>query len=187
MTAKLTILSVAYPFAPVSEDPVGGAEQVLSQLDRAVTAAGHRSIVIAQQGSSVTGELRPVRAVEGEISDAVLAMVHRQVRDRIAEVTGENRPGLIHFHGFDFACYLPPPGPPCLVSLHLPLGWYDPAALKPQRPGTWLVPVSASQWRSAPYDVRLLEPIANGVPIPESMLRDLKQVPIRFAPAVLRR
>ena len=39
---SLTILSVAYPLAPVGPDAVGGAEQVLSQLDHALTAAGHR-------------------------------------------------------------------------------------------------------------------------------------------------
>ena len=40
---RLTVASVAYPFAPVSPDPVGGAEMVLAQLDRALTEAGHRS------------------------------------------------------------------------------------------------------------------------------------------------
>ena len=44
---SFTILSVAYPFAPVGPDTVGGAEQVLAQLDAALVAAGHRSIVVA--------------------------------------------------------------------------------------------------------------------------------------------
>ena len=37
----LTVLSVAYPLAPVGPDAVGGAEQVLSAVDRALAAAGH--------------------------------------------------------------------------------------------------------------------------------------------------
>src|SRR6058998_755143 len=44
---RLTILSVAYPLARVGPDAVGGAEQVLTQLDAALTQAGHRSLVIA--------------------------------------------------------------------------------------------------------------------------------------------
>ncbi|TIU34927.1 MAG: glycosyltransferase family 4 protein, partial [Mesorhizobium sp.] len=32
----LTVLNVAYPLAPVGPDAVGGAEQVLSALDRAL-------------------------------------------------------------------------------------------------------------------------------------------------------
>ena len=47
----LRILSVGYPFAAVDCDPVGGAEQILSRVERAVVAAGHRSMVIAPQGS----------------------------------------------------------------------------------------------------------------------------------------
>ena len=37
---SLSVLSVAYPLAPVTADPVGGAEQVLARLDRALVAAG---------------------------------------------------------------------------------------------------------------------------------------------------
>ena len=33
MPAQLTILSVAYPLAPVGPDAVGGAEQVLAAMD----------------------------------------------------------------------------------------------------------------------------------------------------------
>jgi glycosyltransferase involved in cell wall biosynthesis len=167
--AKPGILSVAFPFAPVSEDPVGGAEQVLSRIERAIVAAGHRSLVIAQRGSSVAGELLPVDVVKGDVTDAARSRVHAQVRERIAEAVHKARPDLIHFHGIDFASYLPAAGPPCLISLHLPLGWYDPAVLRPKRRNTWLVPVSQSQARLAPPGVQLLRPIENGVPIPESL------------------
>lgn len=168
MTARpLTIVSVAYPFAPVTDDPVGGAEQVLSKLDRAIVERGHRSVVIAQVGSYVAGELSTMTSVEGEITDAARAAAHRQARKRLAEVIDKERPDLIHFHGCDFASYLPPPGLTCLISLHLPLSWYKPAALRPERPDTWLVPVSLSQSRSAASDVKLLDPIENGVPIPD--------------------
>ena len=53
----LRLLSVAYPFAPVSGDASGGSEQVLAHLDRALVEAGSQSLVIAPEGSKVTGEL----------------------------------------------------------------------------------------------------------------------------------
>jgi hypothetical protein len=57
---SLTVLSVAYPFATVGPDAVGGAELVLSALDRALVAAGHGSFVVALDGSDVAGILLPV-------------------------------------------------------------------------------------------------------------------------------
>ena len=36
----LTVLNVAYPLAPTGPDAVGGAEQVLTHLDTALTRAG---------------------------------------------------------------------------------------------------------------------------------------------------
>jgi hypothetical protein len=53
----LTVLQVAYPFAPVGPDAIGGAEQIVHQLDVALAAAGHRSILIACEGSAAAGEL----------------------------------------------------------------------------------------------------------------------------------
>jgi glycosyltransferase involved in cell wall biosynthesis len=72
---------------------------------------------------------------------------------------------LVHLHSLDFFEHLPPPGVPVLVTLHLPLGLYPEAALRPARPATWLVPVSASQARSHP-GLKLLPPIENGVDLP---------------------
>ena len=167
--SRLTILSVAYPFAPVLEDSVGGAEQILSKLDRAIVDAGHRSVVIAQEGSAVAGELRSVDHVKGYISDPLRAFVHGQVRQRISEAIRDCRPDLVHFHGIDFADYLPLQTMQCLVSLHLPLAWYDPGALRPQRAGTWLLPVSGSQVRLGAPGVKLLPPIENGVSIPKEL------------------
>ncbi len=163
---RLTVASVSYPFAPVTPDPVGGAEQVLTQLDRALVQAGHRSIVVAPHGSRVAGELRSLPAVTGTITDGVRAKVHQAVREAIADVIARDRPDVIHLHGIDFPDYLPPPGAPVMATLHLPLGWYPADALSPERPDTWLHPVSRSQARTAPPGARLAEPIENGVPIP---------------------
>ena len=50
---KLTILSVAYPLTEVGIDAVGGSEQILTLLDRNLVSEGHRSLVIAAEGSKV--------------------------------------------------------------------------------------------------------------------------------------
>ena len=81
-----TVLSVAYPFAPVTADPIGGAEQVLSMLDRALVARGHRSVVIAVEGSEVAGELVPVPPIAGEIAPDQRDRIHVVLRERIEAV-----------------------------------------------------------------------------------------------------
>ncbi len=159
----LTILSVSYAFAPVTADPAGGSEQVLSALDQALTAAGHRSIVVAPEGSSVTGDLLTIPTPDGPIEGEVWEHTHAAVRARVAQAIERHGPDLVHLHGFDFGSYLPTPGPPVLVTFHLPLAWYTPEWLVPGRPRTYLQPVSASQASLAAPGVRLLDPIPNGV------------------------
>ncbi|WP_448203264.1 glycosyltransferase [Azospirillum sp. sgz302134] len=179
----LTVLSVAYPFAPVGPDAVGGAEQVLSTLDRALVAAGHRSLVVACEGSSVAGTLLPVPAVHGRIDEAVRGAVHAAVRRTVRVALARHPVDLVHLHGIDFAQCLPPPGVPALVTLHLPPGWYAPEALATRRPDTHLVCVSASQHRACPPGVRLLPPIPNGVAVERFAARLTKR---RFALAMSR-
>src|SRR3954468_15649838 len=96
---SLTVVSVPYPFAPVTADPEGGAEQVLAQLDRALVRAGHRSRVIAQRGSATAGELIAVPAADGEIDEARRAAVHDRVRAALAEVVRSGEADLVHLHG----------------------------------------------------------------------------------------
>jgi glycosyltransferase involved in cell wall biosynthesis len=163
----LTVLSVAYPLAPVGSDAVGGAEQVLSAVDRALVAAGHRSVVVAQEGSAVAGALRPVPRPAGALDDPARAKAQADTARAVAEALRRERVDVVHLHGIDFHTYLPPPGLPTLVTLHLPPSWYPAGALRPSHPGTWLHGVSASQ-HAALLDARaepLLPPVPNGVPV----------------------
>ncbi len=164
---RLTVLSIAYPLAPVGIDSVGGSEQVLSSLDRALVAEGHRSIVIACAGSQVAGDLWPFPALptDGPITDAVHAARRNAIRAVTAEVLQRENIDVIHMHGLDFHAYLPPPGPPMLATLHLPPDWYPPKALEPERQDTWINCVSESQMRGVPPNPRMLPPIPNGVPV----------------------
>jgi glycosyltransferase involved in cell wall biosynthesis len=159
---RLTVLQVAYPLAPVGPDAVGGAEQVIGALDAALVRAGHRSLVLACEGSSSAGTLLPTPHWE-RFNDAVWPPAHAAHRQAIAEALRRHAVDVVHFHGVDFAAYLPPPGPPALVTLHLPKHQYAGADPFPNRPRTWYGCVSQSQRRTFPADAPLLDPIPNGV------------------------
>lgn len=159
----LTVLSVAYPFARVGPDSVGGAEQVLGRLDLALDRAGHRSLVVAHEDSEVAGTLVPIPATDGELSDDVLFRVRRRVRETVAHALERWPVDVVHMHGADFHEYLPAPGPPVLATLHLPPSWYPDAALHPRRPETYLHCVSPEQRRDCPSGMPLLPPVPNGV------------------------
>jgi glycosyltransferase involved in cell wall biosynthesis len=160
----LTILNVAYPLAPVGPDAVGGAEQVLSELDRALTQSGHRSIVIACEGSQVAGTLVEVPRVRADLN-ANTELAHGWHRRALAAALDRWSIDVVHLHGLDFHAYLPPAGVPALATLHLPVGWYAPAALYPERPQTWLNCVSPVQHAACPPMERLLAPIENGIAV----------------------
>ncbi|TDH64592.1 glycosyltransferase family 4 protein [Dankookia rubra] len=159
----LTILQVAFPFAPVGPDAVGGAEQVLSTIERGLPRFGHRAIVLACEGSATNSTLLPIPLPPGPVTDAMQDAVHAALRERIAAALRRYPVDLVHMHGIDFHRYLPSPGVPVLATLHLPPGWYPPEVFRPARPDTWLHAVSSSQHRACPPCASLLPPIDNGV------------------------
>ena len=163
---KLTILSVGYPFAPVGPGAVGGAEQILSRLDRALVAKGHRSCLIAPANSYTWGQLYAVRPVNTLIDDDLRRTIYAEVRSLLERAIAECRPSLIHLHGVDFYHYLPSGSIPTLVTLHLPISFYPPEIFCLHRQNIFLHCVSTSQDRTCPPFPRLLPPISNGVPTP---------------------
>ena len=161
----LTSLNVGYPLAPVGPDVAGGAEQILSALDRALVAAGHHSIVIGCAGSKAFGTLIEEPALPACFDDETRIRAQQKRRESITCALSRWPIDLVHMHGLEFHTYLPEPGVPVLVTLHLPLDWYAPEALWPRRDRTFLHCVSASQRRSAPPGIDFLDDIENGVPI----------------------
>jgi glycosyltransferase involved in cell wall biosynthesis len=163
---SLTVLNVAFPFARVAPDAVGGAEQVLGRLDSALVRAGHRSVVVASAGSEVEGELIATRVPSVPLKEDVRRAVWAAHRDNIVRAIAAFEPDVVHMHGVDFAEYLPPPsGVPILVTLHLPPSWYPPRAFNWSRDDVHLHCVSRSQHAQCPAGAQLLAPIANGVPV----------------------
>jgi glycosyltransferase involved in cell wall biosynthesis len=159
---ELTVLNVAFPFAPVAPDVAGGAEQILLALDQALVRAGHKSLVLAPPGSRVSGRLLSAPPVPRAITEPSRAAAHARYAEILDEAAGGNV-DVIHLHGLDFLDYLPRAGPPVVITLHLPPQLYPRRAFSMERPCTHLVCVSESQARACPAGGQLPTVIQNGV------------------------
>jgi glycosyltransferase involved in cell wall biosynthesis len=144
----MTILSVAFPLLPVSENSAGGSEQILHLLERELVDAGHQSLVVAAEGSTIQGQLLGTPGYSGEITDAVRKSAQDSHRRTIEMALRSYSIDLIHFHGLDFYDYLPDADTPMLATLHLPVSWYPEDALN--HPAIRRNLVSQSQANSHP-------------------------------------
>ena len=162
---RLTVLNVAFPFAPAGPGAVGGAEQILSRLDHALVEAGHRSLVLAADDSRTRGILTEVARPKGLIDGSVRAAHYRRYAGVLNALIERHRPEVVHLHGVDFDRYLPDPGVPVLVTLHLPFTFYHVDFRARTRPGTYLHCVSETQRATFPALPNMLPTIENGVPL----------------------
>ena len=163
----LTVLTVAYPIAPIRNDAVGGAEQIAGMLDAAIVAAGHKSIVVACEGSCTLGELfagcRPrMDLLRGPIS----LQFRKQFQEAIDRALATCSVDVIHMHGLDFHEYSLRDNIPIIVTLHLPLSWYPDKIWIRNIEQMHYCCVSNSQHRMAPQHSGPLSVIPNGVTIP---------------------
>src|SRR5258705_12744958 len=171
----LTVLNIGYSLAPVGPDVAGGAEQVLSALDHGLVAAGHRSIVVAPEGSQTAGTLVATASLPASITDEVRRSMQQRQREAIAEALARWPVDVIHAHGIDFAEHLPGPGIPTLVTLHLPAEFYPPGAVSATRPQTWFNCVSATQQCTFSALPTMLPPMPGGVPVERLQARHAKR------------
>ncbi len=166
--AGKTVLSVAYPFAEVGPGSVGGAEQVLHTVERALVRRGVRSVVAACAGSSIAGSLVQVEVPGGVLTEGVRAGVERGMQAAILRAFESGAVDLVHMHGIDFHRYSVPGEVSVLVTLHLPPGWY------PEE--IWTLPeryrlqcVSESQRAACPDGARgRVAVVRNGVELSEA-------------------
>ena len=167
----LTVLNVAFPFAPVGPCGVGGAERVLAELDGALVAKGHRSLVVACAGSLVAGELfaapMPERAL---ISESDRNWHRWRFQAAIDRALSKHKVDLIHMHGMDFDQHVLPPDIPVLVTLHVPCEWHRSEILEAHTGRVHFQAVSDFQRRTCPKVLANVPVIENGVELP----------PIRF-------
>jgi len=120
-----TVLSIAYPFAPVGPNLVGGAEQILWDLDQALVAAGDRSLVVACEGSRPGGRLFAVPLPEHETLDKADGAWCQEVFHAAVDRALASEPvDVVHVHSMELYGYDFPPEIPLLITLHLPIEWY---------------------------------------------------------------
>lgn len=154
-----TVLSVAYPFAPVGPDSIGGAEQILTMLDQALASAGWKSVVVGQTGSQVQDILIELPVFAHLQSPSA----YKAIQDVIVRTIREQPIDLVHAHGFDFDRYIPSLDLPLVVTIHLPPEWYSPAAWSNGGSRIVRVAVSYSQARRFPYPSLVTRTIENGI------------------------
>jgi len=164
--ARRTILSVAYPFAEVGSGAVGGAEQILGTLEKALVGRGFQSVVVAHAGSEVAGELLRVAVPDCMLSPEARAEVELMFQQAIDRAFATRSVDLVHMHGIDFHRYRIPEHVPVLVTLHLPPAWY-PTEIWDLPPNYQLQCVSESQRVACPVPAQQrLVVVENGVPFP---------------------
>lgn len=166
----LTVLNVAFAFAPVGPHAVGGAEQILTELDGALTAAGHTSLVLACDGSQAAGTLFPTPLLGSDLYDENSRSWYARQRQACLDwILSQYDVDLIHMHGLDFHEYKLPREIPVLVTLHLPVSWYPREIWGRYANGVQFQCVSETQRRFCPPELRDSPVILNGVALPASM------------------
>jgi glycosyltransferase involved in cell wall biosynthesis len=160
---SLTVLSVAFWLTPVGPGSVGGAEQVLLQIDHGLVRRGHTSLVIARPESQVAGMLIPAAVPDTRISHDTWFTAHQSIRCAMSYAFSHYAVDIVHMHGMHFSKYLPAQDVPTLITLHLPLNWYREKELRVTRPNTFFHCVSRSQRELFQPGIELLSDIENGV------------------------
>jgi glycosyltransferase involved in cell wall biosynthesis len=125
---------------------VGGTEQAVALIDEGLVRRGHRSIVIAAEGSKVAGELVKTPAVDcsAPLDQATWDWAYGIHRETLRRVLEDNAVDVIHLHGVDFQTYLTGTTTAVLATLHLPRFNYPADIARPARPLTFLNCVSRS-------------------------------------------
>src|SRR6476660_3413930 len=104
---RLTVLSVSYPLAHVSFGTPGGAEQVLATIDEALVRAGHRSLILAPEGSHCSGLLLPAAPLPSKLDDSARRTLQQQHELTMERALANFHVDVVHLHGLDFIHYLP--------------------------------------------------------------------------------
>jgi len=168
---RLTVLSVNYPLAKVSPATAGGAEQVLAAIDSGLVSAGHRSLVLAPEGSRCSGLLIAAQVPSGVLDESAKREARRTFKELLDRTLTRCSVDVVHMHGVDFYEYLPESDVPIVVTTHLPLSWYPRRQLLHKPVNALLVGVSDFQARTAPPEVEIDCVIPNGVDLEEIVPR----------------
>jgi glycosyltransferase involved in cell wall biosynthesis len=176
------ILYVAYPLLPVTDESAGGAEQMLSVLEREMAARGHHTAVAACAGSRVAGTL----IVTGEVPQEPDGYDAREVEHNshiVEHVAGRaaiptfapHRAGreapkrlhydLLHDKSGSFWRAAAAVDVPVLATLHLPRSFYRAELFSEVAPHVFFNCVSEAQARTFADLPRFLRAVQNGIAV----------------------
>lgn len=163
----MRILYTAYPLLTVSEDSAGGAEQVLSTLEREISRRGVTTTVAASSGSRVAGELFATGDPCNRADD--FERRNRQHQDRIIEFVNRRaregqRFALVHDMSGSFWTRAAEIDVPVLATLHLPRHFYPAVFFENVAANVTFNFVSEAQVRAfGALDGDVLAVISNGI------------------------
>lgn len=162
----LRILYVAYPLLPVTEESAGGAEQMLSVLERQMAARGHSTVVAACDGSKVAGQLfatgpaasAPDRFEErdAEHNARIVEYIWRQQRKGCVFDLVHDKSGHFWKHASAIAL-------PVLATLHLPRHFYRAELFESVPANLSFNCVSSAQAQTFAGLKNLVEVVQNGI------------------------
>ncbi len=160
---KGSVLYVAYPLLPVTEESCGGAEQVLTVTEREMSGRGWRTCVAAAEGSRPAGELFSTGA-PAKGPDAFEQRNEEQNRRLLAMLRRDaGRFNLVHDKGGTFWPIAAEIDLPVLVTLHLPRSFYPKELFDEIPENVWFNCVSESQAQSFTDLPRMLGVVQNGI------------------------
>jgi glycosyltransferase involved in cell wall biosynthesis len=166
MRKETSILYVAYPLLPVSDESCGGAEQMLSTLESQMARRGYRTVMAACAGSLVEGELLCTgpSASETDGFEKRDAQHQRAVLDFLRRGR-DSRMDLVHDKSGSFWQSAGQIDLPVLATLHLPRGFYPAEAFRYAPPNLLFNCVSEAQSQSFADLTNMVGVVRNGITV----------------------
>ena len=160
------ILYVADPLLPVSNESCGGAEQMLSTLEREMARRGYRTAVAGCSGSQVAGHLLSTGSVPQQVDgfqqrdeqhqQAIVDFLRRQKAPPV---------DLVHDKSGSFWRSAWQVDVPILATLHLPRHFYPAEALAKLAPNVFFSCVSAMQCATFADVPAVVGVVRNGIEV----------------------
>ena len=123
--------------------------------------------MLACEGSRVAGELFPVPLPRGAVlNEFEKTWCRSRVQVVLDRLLSSRHVDIIHMHGLDFGSYTTPATIPVLVTLHMPIDWYEPEPWSKWGARSQFCCVSETQRRCCVPAMRRVCVIENGVPLP---------------------
>lgn len=173
------VLYVAYPLLPVSDQSAGGAEQVLTTLERAAARQGWRTTVAACSGSVAAGQLYATMPPgRGRLESA--RHFESQHRQRVAELISIRSAigtpfDVVHDHSASFFAHAGEVEAPVLATLHLPRAFYPQQWFHRLPQNVSLNCVSKAQARTFADVPNVIGVVSNGIDLDRFPVQSRKQ------------